>query len=441
MIPSPQSRIAVIGAGITGLIAAYHLSQRHKGEIVLIEREASLGGLAASFQMNGVWTENFYHFICKPDKAYFALIEELGLSAYLRWRLTRMSYYAGGVLRRFGDPISLLRFSPISFPARLRAGLAVYRSKLRHDWKDLEDVPAIQWLREAYGEEAYRILWQRALELKFHEHTSKISAAWIWTRTKRVALSRRSLFREELGYLSGGTRTLVEALTERLIKAGVTIRTECAVTGLESKDGLINGVKTSQGTETFDAVISTVPQYLLADLLPVSCDEAYRKKLKGITYLGLNCLVLQVKHPLTDSFWLNISDPDIPLSGLIEYTNLNAEYHPQGLGLWYTPEYLTWDHPRFKLDAQTLLDSYLPIFRQVNPAFSPDWIVGVEQKRIQAAQAVCPTGFTRVLPGLGSPYPNLVSGDTCQFWPEDRTVTDAIDLGRHLVDHLDNHHE
>ena len=54
-------------------------------------------------------------------------------------------------------------------------------------------------------------------------------ALWIWARIKRVGRSRRSLLQEELGYIEGGSNTLVEALVSALERLGVDIRLATAV--------------------------------------------------------------------------------------------------------------------------------------------------------------------------------------------------------------------
>ncbi len=435
-----ERRIAILGGGVTGLSAAYHLAQQQAGEIVLFEKDGTLGGMARSFLLGDVWTENFYHFICKPDQAYLNLIHELDLDSALRWQPTKMSYYTRGVLKQFGDPVSLLKFSPLSLNSRLQVAWAIINSKLRQDWRDLENASCVDWLKQLYGQEAYDLLWKRALELKFHQHMPVLSAAWIWTRTKRIAQSRRSLFHEELGYLLGGTRTLIDALAKAIESLGVQIRRSSPVRSLEAKSGLISKVISDQGAEMFDAVIAAIPQPVLATMLPLQTSHPYVNKINAIKYIAINCLMVQTLHPLTDNFWLNISDPDIPLAGLIEYTNLNRSYHPQGLSLWYIPEYVPLDHPRYARDAQDMMAEYAPILKAINPAFKRDWIVNMVQKRLQFAQPVCPVGFTRMLPDLQSPFPNLLSGDTCHFWPEDRTITDAIALGRRLAERYSTNH-
>ena len=74
-------KIAIIGAGIGGLTAAYEL--RKKGhEITIFDRENQPGGLAAGFREDQWdWAlEKYYHHWFTTDKAILSLIEELGFS-------------------------------------------------------------------------------------------------------------------------------------------------------------------------------------------------------------------------------------------------------------------------------------------------------------------------------------------------------------------------
>ena len=55
-------------------------------------------------------------------------------------------------------------------------------------------------------------LWRPLFDFKFYEFADNISAAWMWTRMRRVGRSRKSMMQEELGYIEGGSKTLVDAL-------------------------------------------------------------------------------------------------------------------------------------------------------------------------------------------------------------------------------------
>ena len=57
-----------------------------------------------------------------------------------------MAVFRDGRLRPFGDPLSLLRFSPLSPGSRVRYGMHVLSAKRRSDWSELENVPARDWL-------------------------------------------------------------------------------------------------------------------------------------------------------------------------------------------------------------------------------------------------------------------------------------------------------
>ena len=68
-----------------------------------------------------------------------------------------------------------------------------------------------------------------------------MSAAWIASRIRRVANSRESLMREKLGYLEGGSESLITRLVKELEMSGGELRLNAAVAGIEP-DGAGGGV-------------------------------------------------------------------------------------------------------------------------------------------------------------------------------------------------------
>lgn len=73
----------------------------------------------------------------------------------------------------------------------------------KENWRDLDGLDAVSWLKKGSGKKAYEVLWDRLFRLKFHDFTDNLSAAWIWARIRRVGQSRRSIFQESLGYIEG----------------------------------------------------------------------------------------------------------------------------------------------------------------------------------------------------------------------------------------------
>lgn len=415
-------KLAVVGAGVTGLDLAYRLARRGHA-VTVFERDRTIGGLAGSFELRGRRVEKFYHFICKPDLAYLDRLADLGLAHLVRWRPTGMAYYLNGRLYDFSTPWALLKLDQLSLPGRFRYGLNVLSARLRTTWKDIEDVSAVDWLRSSMGPEAYNLLWSSLMEQKFREYTGRISAAWIWTRIRRIARSRRFLTHEELGYVEGGSDVIVEALARAIEARGGRIETSQAVRGLIVRDGRARGIVTAAGAREFDAVLSTAPLVLLGEWsgLPADLAARYRR----IEHLGIVCSLLILDRPLTDVFWFNINDRSVPIPGFIEYTNLSAN---PDYAMVYVPEYLHRSHPRFAMKARALIDDHVSMLGRIVPGFGPARVLDAHVHRAEYGQAVYETGFSRLLPEIKTPLPGFYAADTCHFFPEDRSIAQSIEL-------------
>jgi len=427
--------VCILGAGLAGLSAAYELGRRGY-EVLVLEAAAEAGGLASSILIDGTPIERFYHFICRGDSDLIELASELGIDHRLHWRPSRTSFLYEGSLYGFGAPLDLLRFRPVPLLQRLRFGLNVIRSRYRRDWQRLDRLSAATWLRQQIGDRAYEVIWDPLLRIKFGDAHDAVSAAWIWHRIHRIATSRRTLWgREELGYLELGSATVIDALLERLgAMPTVTVRTSSPVEKIHLQDGRVVAVSVSgDGQPTgCDTVVSTVALSLLPRIAP-DLDSSYIHSLKSIEYLGVVCCLFVLNRPLTESFWVNINDRRIPFNGVIEYTNLNPVPGLGGRSVVYIPHYLRTSHPRFSFDDDVLRAESVAGLRLVNPEFDESWIERFVVSRNSHAQAICSVGFSELIPGQATPVQGLFVTDSAQFYPEDRTISAAIRLGRRVA--------
>jgi protoporphyrinogen oxidase len=250
-----------------GLSAAFHaIKAGHKVEV--LEAGPEPGGMAAHFDLAGLSIERFYHFVCKSDIATMELMDDLGIRGKLRWRATSMGIYTNGKLHDWGTPVALLRFNEISLLSRLRYGPFAFLSVHRDRWDALETESARSWITRWCGVEVYDRLWKPLFALKFYQYAENVSAAWIWTRIRRIGRSRRSRMQEELGYIEGGSQILVDALCSAILERGGRISTTCAAQKVLVEEGRVIGVLTSEGVIQADAVISTVPTPLISAMVP-----------------------------------------------------------------------------------------------------------------------------------------------------------------------------
>jgi protoporphyrinogen oxidase len=420
----------VIGGGLSGLAATYDLA-RAGHHVTVLEAAPDFGGLASSFRLEGHPVERFYHFICRSDAHLLQLVDELGLGPKLHWRRTRTAFYYNGRYYAFGSPFHLLQFSVVPWIQRVRFGLHILRSRYRAQWRWLDQIPAKPWLIESVGEEAYNVIWDPLLKVKFGQYHGEISAAWIWHRIWRVARSRRSLLeRETFGYLEHGTATLVDPLVEWLrARANVVLRQGVKVEPLVVRNGRISEVRTEGTVIPCDAVISTIALPNLDRLVPNQADP-YFVRARGVKYIGVVCMLLSLRQQFSPNFWTNINDPQVAFNGIIEQTNLNDNLRASGLNVVYVPFYLPTSEPRYSANSGALFHEYCSMLARLNPKFSESWVKEWHVFRTPHAQAIFSTNFAQMMPEHRSPIHGLYVTDSTQFYPEDRTISAAIQQGR-----------
>lgn len=424
-----SNRVVILGGGLSGLAAAHELC-RSGHHVTLLEKDLDFGGLASSIQIEGQPVERFYHFICRTDSELIQLAEDLGLQVKLHWVPTKTGFYYQEKMYPFGTPFDLLNFSPIPWLQRLRFGIHIVLSRLITDWSRLDKIPAKDWLIANIGRQAYEAIWHPLLRIKFGEYYDQIAAAWIWHRIWRVARSRRTLLEKEMfGYFEQGSSTLYAALLQELQENNIELRGGIQVEQILVEDGRVCGVLTSQGTIECDAVISTVALPTLDRLVPGQ-QAPYFQNLRQINYIGVVCLLLSLDRPLGKNFWTNTNDPRIPFNGFIEITQLNQHFKRLGLNLVYIPYYLATNEPRYSYPDEQVLTEYIQALKIINPQFSEAWIKEWHVFRTPHAQAVCTTGFADRVPDVNTPITGLFVTDSTQYYPEDRTLSAAIRMGK-----------
>lgn len=427
-----QKRIVVLGAGPMGLMTAMELLKAGY-DVDIYERDDRIGGMSASFDFDGTEIERYYHFICKTDYPLFDLLKDLGLSSKLRWTDTKMGFFYHGKLYKWGTPTALLAFDKLGLVSKIRYGLHAMYTKGISDWRPYDRMVATDWIRKWIGKQAYEVLWKSLFDLKLFEYAENISAAWIGTRIKRVALSRSNLMQETMGYLEGGSITLLNEMERVIRERGGRIHLKSGIDRVEIENGKVQGIVVDGKLIPCDAVASTAPiQYLprLAPGLPAD----FAAKIAAIHNIPVACVILKLKHPLSENFWMNINDPSIAIPGVIEYSNLNR-MTPSVL---YAPFYMPKTHPKWALSNDQLIDETIGYLKQLNPSFSPDWVVARHCHRYEFAQTICPPGFFDMMPSMKTPIEGLYMADTSYYYPEDRSINESIHTAANLVSAIVN---
>jgi len=425
---SNKKRAAIVGGGVAGLTCAYLLG-RAGVSVDLFEAENELGGLARSFDLDGLKLERYHHFICLPDRHLVNLAAELGLAKALKWTRTQTTFFYEGRLYPFTSPWDLLKFQPLPFSSRLKTGLETVRWRSLKSWQQLDEISAKEFLISTLGRKAYDVIWAPLLSMKFGEFENTVSAAWLWHRIHRVANSRRSVFHPQvMGYFEGGTETLLKRLAELTAGQGAGIFCGAPVQAVMSQSGRVSGLKVAGAAREYETVILTAPLPESAALLPDELEET-RSHLKQIPFIGVVCLVLWLDQSISGSFWCNIHDHRLAMNGIIDISRLNPATG-RGGALVYIPHYRPVDSARFSLSDQELFDEFCEALPLLKPGMDKNSVRAFRVFRSQYAQAICSVGFLQKKPAHALGLKGLYLIDSTQMYPEDRTISGTIGLAK-----------
>ena len=443
----------IIGAGVTGLSAAFDLlSKGH--DVTLYEARPYVGGLASGFK-DDAWEwplERFYHHIFASDKDIIQLLHELDIDDRLFFPSPVTSIYKEGKLYPinktlfgpwlekipFGQKLSniadlfstalrVLAFKPINLIDRFRVGLVSAYLRYNPNWESLEQETAEEWLTRAVGQKAYQAFWQPLLEGKFGAYYPEVNMAWFWAR-----LAART---PKLGYFQGGFQGILDALAEKVKSMGGDIRLNSHVRGIHpEEDGRIR-LELRDEQHTYGNVLATCGPHMLKERTP-TLPSAYTAGLEQLKSMGAVVVVLALNKPVMEPhYWINIPKREgFPFLAFVEHTNYIDKSHYGGDTIVYCGDYLPPSHPHFEMSPEALLDKFIPGIQQLNPDFNQSWIRKYWKFSELYAQPVPFLNHSKNIPPLATPIPNLDMANKSPVYPWDRGTNYAVEIGRRAAD-------
>jgi len=433
-----MKHIAIIGAGIGGMAAAYDLV-RAGNQVTIFEASEQAGGLASGFkEPHWEWSvEKYYHHWFASDQHILGLIDELG------WR--------NQVL--FPRPITVMfykdRFYPFdSIPAallfpglgwginKIRFGLVGLFLRLSNNWQSLEKATVNNWMRKWAGDQVYELMWEPLMNGKFGEnYANLVNMAWMWARLK--ARTTR------LGTFQGGFQAFADQFAARLLEMGAQIHFSSKITRVDpTADGKVS-INDGQAVPTFDQVLVTTSPALLARLAPDLAKE-YLAGLLSLKSMGAVVMILAIKQQLSTQgyYWYNMPKvAGFPFLALVEHTNFLSPKYFGGEHILYMGDYLDTDHEYFSMSQEELMERFLPALTRINPNFKPDWVRKSWLFRTNYAQPVPLANHSKNIPAIQTPIPGLYFASMSQVYPWDRGTNFAVEIGRRAARIMLGKHE
>lgn len=421
-----MKRVAVIGAGIGGMSAAYDFVKAGD-RVVIFEASNAPGGLAAGFRKPGwKWSvEKYYHHWFTSDQYMFGLLKELGLDSKIVVRRPVTVMYDKGKFYPFDSISAAILYPGLGWGInKIRFGLVGLYLRLTSNWLPMEKTTVNAWMRKWAGNKVYSEMWEPMVIGKFGERYAKqVNMAWMWAR-----LHARTT---QLATYEGGFQAFSDEFAAKLSAMGVEIRYNTPVENIQTADGGVT-VKTAAGEEQFDQVLVTLSPALMARMAP-ELPEDYLKGLLELKSMGAVVLVVSLKHQLSKEgyYWYNLPKSEgYPFLAMVEHTNFVPSENFGGEHLIYCGDYLDADNEYFKLSQEELTARFTATFKRINPDFDPSWINQTWLSKTNYAQPVPLVNHSKNIPAIQTPLPGVFFASMSQVYPWDRGTNFAVEIAR-----------
>ncbi len=419
-------KVAVVGAGIGGLAAAYDLVRSGR-QVVIYEASDYVGGLASGFkEPHWDWSvEKFYHHWFESDRHILGLIDELGWRDQVLFPRPVTVVYHNGRFYPFDSITGALLFPGLGWGIdKIRFGLVGLYLRTTDNWRALERHTAHEWMQRWAGRRVYQTLWEPLLIGKFGQHYKAVNMAWMWARLK-VRTPR-------LGTFQGGFQAFADRLAAHLQTLGVEIHLKAPVRQIApDPDGGLT-LDVGSGPERVDQCLVTTSPGLLAGMAPALPPD-YLRGLLALKSMGAVVMVLALRERLSNEgyYWFNIpKTAGFPFLALVEHTNFLDPKYFGGDHIVYCGDYLDPDHEYFSLTQDELLERFLSVLPQFNPRFQRDWVKNVWLNRTPYAQPIPLVNHSKNIPAIQTPLPGLYFASMSQVYPWDRGTNFAVEIGR-----------
>jgi protoporphyrinogen oxidase len=426
-----MKKIAIIGAGVSGLTLAYRFL-KNGYNVTLYDAGKDVGGQLYAFPVQGVATELYYHHTFMSDTNFIGLCEELKIDDKLEWLDSSMAYYTDSFQYAFGTPFDLIKFKPLNFINKIKFVISILKLQNIKDIKFVEKYSAKEWFVNNGYEKVWDIIWEPLFKLKFAELSDDISLVWLWDKLIKRGKSRGGS-KEKLCYMKGSFFELAKALKKEILSLNGNIVLNMKVDAILKKNNKFE-VFSDDNIDEYDIVISTLstPNH---KILYEFSDE-YNNYLGNYKYQSAICALLVLDRKISEFYWTNVGDYNIPFGGVIEHTNFVGQDKYNGKSIVYLSKYLSNNSDFYSLSNDQILEEFYKGLSIIDKNFSKKIIVESYVFKQNDAQPIVLKGYKS--PSSDTEIKDLYWISTHHVYPHDRGIEYGIEQANLLFERIVN---
>ena len=323
----PQSTL-VLGGGPAGLTAGYLLTRAGR-DVVVLEAEDQVGGLAKTVEVDGYRFDLGGHrFFTKSVEVDTLWHEVLGEEFLLRPRMSRIFWNKRYLDYPLRGPDVIKKLGPVEV---IRCMASYLRAAARRNKVDnsLED-----WVSNRFGRRLFELFFKSYNEKVWGVPASEIRAEWAAQRIKGLSFfsAAKSAFFgnkgnkvksliSEFNYPRFGPGQMWDAMTAAIEEEGGEVLLEAPVDRVEVVDGRV--VEVSAGGVTYslpDAVISSLPLRNIVEMVTPPPPAEVLEAARGLRYRDFLTVALVVDgEDLFPDNWIYIHEPSVQVGRIQNY--------------------------------------------------------------------------------------------------------------------------
>lgn len=337
-----KKKVVVLGAGLAGLACADEILQKGKDkfEVVVLEKNPFIGGLAATFKKDGFIFDLAPHRWFTKNDELNSWIDEL-MGKEMIWVKKYTPMYQFGQFYKYPFEISdiIKKIGPIKMMVMLGTyGWTKITNKLfskkivtmKDAYINRFGYALYKWFNEEFNNK----LWGEG-------GCEVMSADFVVQRTRNLSMIAiiKNAFRlggkvvsltPRFRFPKLGIGRISDNLEQRIKINGGIIKLNIVIEKIEKKDSFFR-VFTNQGVYEAEQIVSSIPLEILLDLFTPKTSPLILSAANKLAYIYQKIVVLLANKPkLTNFTWVYVHPPKIKFFRFLETNNWSSAMSPKG---------------------------------------------------------------------------------------------------------------